>query len=454
MKALIFAFIGLCAFIPSRLLVAILLPLWVAQRLLPTELQPLTYAGPIEVSPADLLIVLLMGRLIFSIAQGRRLVIDRPLYLALGIYILVNLMAALAAGFKFGDAQFARCTTSMVRFVSELSVLPIVAQMVKTQAQAKFCIRVLLGTLGALALIQFANYFGASRGIMIGEVQGLERGEMRCFGPVGDSVGVVLLLGYLASLCFANLPAAALFLGGILLTAGVGAIFATAVGTGVFAIFGTRTIAVREYVKKRLWLLPLIGLVGIVGAIVVARPMTATLLDRVGTGTYASSGAQRTVSAKLAAAMIADNPLLGVGYMGYERMLERYGGDQYFDLAHPDGATANANNQILQSLTDSGFIGLLAFGLLVFCSARLLWRTAARCDDRLIGTFFFAACLWLLTQLFGNIAAVWLNPASFVARLTWIALGLAVAVARMIPVEETRAAAMAPASTEPQPLAA
>ncbi|MEO6752106.1 MAG: O-antigen ligase family protein, partial [Chthoniobacteraceae bacterium] len=206
--------------------------------------------------------------------------------------------------------------------------------------------------------------------------------------------------------------------------------------------------------KKRLWMLPLIGLVGIVGAIVVAKPMTATLLDRVGTGTYASSGAQRTVSARLAAAMIADNPLLGVGYMGYERMLERYGGDQYFDLAHPDGASANANNQILQSLTDSGIIGLLAFGLLVFCAARLLWRTAARCDDRLIGTFFFAACLWLITQLFGNVAAVWLNPSSFVARLTWIALGLAVAVARMIPVEEARAAAMARASTEPQPLAA
>lgn len=454
MKALIFAFLGLCAFIPSRLLVAALLPLWVAQPLLPTGLQPLTHAGPIELSPADLLIVLLLGRLIFSIAQERRLVIDRPLYLAVGIYILVNLMATLAAGFKFGDAQFARCTTSMVRFVSELSVLPMMAQMVKTQAQAKFCIRVLLGTLGALALIQFVNYFGASRGFMIGEVQGMERGEMRCFGPVGDSVGMVLLLGYLAALCFANLPAAVLFLGGILLTAGVGAILATAVGTGVFALFGTRTVAVREYVKTRLWLLPLIGLVGMIGAIAVARPMAATLLDRVGTGTYASSGAQRTVSAKLAAAMIADNPLLGVGYMGYERMLERYGGDRYFDLAHPDGATANANNQILQSLTDSGFIGLVAFGLLVFCAARLLWRTAARCDDRLIGTFFFAAGLWLLTQFFGNIAAVWLNPGSFVARLAWIALGLAVAVARMIPVEETQASAMAAASPEPQPLAA
>jgi O-antigen ligase len=152
--------------------------------------------------------------------------------------------------------------------------------------------------------------------------------------------------------------------------------------------------------------------------------------------------------------MIADNPLLGVGYMGYERMLERYGGDRYFDLAHPDGASANANNQILQSLTDGGFLGLLAFTLLVFCAARLLWKTAAQCDDGLIGTFFVAAFLWLLTQVFGNITAVWLNPASFVARLAWLALGLAVAVARMFPAEEENAATVTDASTEPQPLAA
>ncbi|MGH9720957.1 MAG: hypothetical protein ACRD8O_12145 [Bryobacteraceae bacterium] len=43
--------------------------------------------------------------------------------------------------------------------------------------------------------------------------------------------------------------------------------------------------------------------------------------------------------------MIADNPLLGVGYLGYQPALERDGGDRFFDLGRLDGATANANNQ-------------------------------------------------------------------------------------------------------------
>src|SRR5205807_197218 len=89
-------------------------------------------------------------------------------------------------------------------------------------------------------------YFGAGHGIIIGEVQGIERGELRYFGPVGDSVGMVLLLGYLASLCFANLAGTALFLGGIQLTAGLGAMLAAAVGTGFFFAFGARTRATVE----------------------------------------------------------------------------------------------------------------------------------------------------------------------------------------------------------------
>jgi O-antigen ligase len=431
MKALLLLAIALCGVIPSRLVAAALPVIWVLQRLLPPELTALVRVGPVELAPSDLVIFVLFARLLVGLVRQRELAVDRPLYLALGVYLAVNLIATFVAGIKFGEPQLMRCATSWARFIFELLVLPIIAQTVRTLPEARLFLRVLLATLLGLAVIQFVNYFGAGHGFIIGEVQGIERGEERYFGPVGDSVGVILLLGYLAALCFANFLGAALFLGGILLTAGIGAIFAVVVGTGLFFFFGLRTEAVRDFARRMLWLLPMIALAALLAATFFARPMMHTLFDRLGTGNYSNSGAQRAVSGKLAVAMIVDNPLLGVGYMGYEQALPHYHGDRYFDLAKPDGATANANNQLLQALTDGGLFGLAAFFAFVVAAVRLLLRLATQSEDRFLKTFFLASFLWLLAQVFGNLAAVWLNPSSFVARFLWVVLGVAVAVARI-----------------------
>ena len=447
MNAFLLVLIALSVAIPSRLVAATLPAIWIGQRLLPANLQTLVPLGPVDLSPADLVVLSLLARLAFSFAARKELAIDRGLYLALAAYLAVNLVATFVAGIKFGEAHLIRCATSGARFISELLVLPIIAQAVRTLPEAKLCLRILLATLGALAAIQFLNYFGAAHGIVIGEVQGAERGELRYFGPVGDSVGMVLLLGYLVSLCFANLAGAAIFLVGILLTAGLGATFAAVVATALFVCFGSRTVQVREFGSRKLWLLPAGALLVLIAAFVVARPLTKTLVDRLRSGTYASSSAQRAVSARLAGAMIVDHPLLGVGYLGYENALRKYGGAKYFNLEKPDGAQANANNQILQSLTDSGICGLLAFAGLVACAGRLFWRVARRSADPFVATFFLAALLWLLAQFFGNLAAVWLNPGSFVARLLWIMLGLGVAVARLLPAQEL---AVARRSAEPE----
>jgi O-antigen ligase len=446
MKALLLLAIALCAAIPSRFVAAALPLVWVLQRLLPPELSVLIKAGPVELVSSDLLILVLFARLMVTVFVERELVADRPLYLTLGAYLVVNLLSTLVAGIKFGEPQLVRCAISWGRFLSELLVLPIIAQAVRTLPQARMFGRVVLVTLVGLAVIQFVNYFGASRGFIIGEVQGIERGEERYFGPIGDSVGVILLLGYLVSLCCASLAGAALFLGGILLTAGLGAMLAAGVGTGCFLLIGLRGKAVVDFARRMFWVLPLLAFTIVVAVVVFAGPLTRTLFDRLGTGNYTTSGAQRAVSAKLAVAMIVDNPLLGVGYMGYERALSHYGGDRYFDLNRPNGATANANNQFLQSLSDSGIIGLAALAAFVFAAGRLLLRLATQCDDPFFSTFFLAAFLWLCAQVFGNLAAVWLNPSSFVARFLWVILGMAVAVARILAASGSR-----PALVEAEP---
>ena len=438
MTAFFLVLAAICAVLPSRYVVAILPAFWLSQNSILAPNVAVFHAGPMDVTPVDLVLVSLLLRWGCGIVVKKQLVADQPLYAAIVIFLTVNFLATLAAGVKFGQGQFLRSLTSEARFLSEIALVPVMACAITTRPQARRCIGILLATLAAVAAIQFVNFFGASHGIVIGEVQGIERGEVRYFGPVGDSVGFVLLLGYLVSLCFANVIGAAAFLGGILLTAGIGAIFAAGLGTVLFLAIGTQFADVRALALRRLWLLPLFALAGVAGVTVFARPLVKTLVDRVESGSYASSGGQRVATAKLAGAMIEDNPLLGVGYMGYEAALPHYGGAKLFDLTHHDGGTANANNQFLQALTDAGLLGLLATGALVFCAARLLLRVAQGSDDRFLSTFYIAALLWLLAQVFGNLAAVWLIPSSYIARFLWIILGIGVAVQKL-PASETAA---------------
>ncbi|MDQ3621043.1 MAG: O-antigen ligase family protein [Verrucomicrobiota bacterium] len=301
----------------------------------------------------------------------------------------------------------------------------------------------MIGTLAVLTLIQFVNFVGASRGFAIGEVQGAEREETRFFGPLGDSIGVVLLLGYTTSLCFRSAVGIGAFMGGILLTAGLGAILSTAVSTVIFLLVGTRPGGIGAFAPLKLRLMPILVLAGLGAVALVTTPLAQTLIDRLSTGNAAGSGSQRLDSATLAGEMIADNPLLGVGYMGYLPALPYYGGAKVFNLERPDGGQANANNQILQALTDAGVAGLLASGLFFFYAARLLFTVAARSPDPFFSTFYLAAFIWLLTQLLANLATAWLVPGSFVARFLWILLGIALAVERLLPQLARRKAELA-----------
>ena len=438
---------AICMVLPSRWVVAILPAFWMGQNTLLASRAAILSAGPVDVTPVDFVLASLLLRWVWGIVLKKQIAADKPLYAAIVIFLTVSFLATLAAGVKFGHGHFLRCLTSEARFLSEIALVPVMACAITTLPQARRCIGILLATLAAVAAIQFVNFFGASHGIIIGEVQGIERGELRYFGPVGDSVGFVLLLGYVVSLCFANVIGAGVFLGGILLTAGLGAIFGAGVGTLLFLVIGMQFAQVRELAVRRLWLLPLFALAGVIGVTVLAKPFVKTLTDRVSSGSYASSGGQRVANAKLAGAMLADNPLLGVGYMGYEAALPHYGGEKFFDLTHHDGGTANANNQFLQSLTDAGLLGLIATGALVFCAARLLLTVAKRSEDRFLSIFYLAAFIWLLAQVLGNLAAVWLIPSSFIARFLWIILGTAVAIQRLLPISERENADVRSAST-------
>ena len=449
MTALLLLFAVCCAALPAAEVAAALPAIWLAQSTLLGGHEEIFMAGPVHVTMADMILLTLLAKMSFSVVRTRAWIAHRPLYFALAIFVIVNLLATLAAGVKFGAGPMVHGLTALGRLGSEMAIVPILAQTVRSLVQARRCVRILLFTLGVLAAIQFINFFGASHGIIIGEVQGIERGEVRYFGPVGDSVGSVLLLGYLCALCFSSVLGVGAFFGGIVLTAGLGAIFSTGIGTVIFLLFGVRASAARSFISRYFWLLPALAFAALIAVVTIGKPLSQTLIDRLSGGNYARSADQRNASAGLAVAMLADNLATGVGYMGYEAALARYGGEKFFDLAHPDGGTANANNQILQSLTDAGVPGFLACVGLIVCAARLLRAAGAQCGDRFLATFYLGAFLWLLTQAFGNQAAVWLTPASYVARMLWIILGTAVAVTKLLP---AKLPVLSPAARPESPL--
>ena len=431
MNAFILLILAACLLLPTCYVAAALPALWLIQAVVLGNPYVFVAVGPVEFTLVDVVLIFLFTKTGLSIILKREFIADRPLYLAAAVFLGVQFLASLASVAHFGNLQMTRSITSLARFIAELAIAPVLAQSIKTTPQARRCAQIVLGTLLILGVIQFINFFGASRGIIIGEVQGIERGEQRYFGPVGDSVGFVLLLGYIFYLCAWKPGGVFLFGGGIVLTAGIGAMFGTGVATILFLIFGIQGDAVKTFTRKYLWMLPMLLFCVAVASATVGQTMAKTLIDRFTHGKVGRSAELRMVSTKFAARVILDNPVFGVGFMGFANALPSYGARQYFDLSKPDGGRANANNQFLQSLCDAGMIGLFATGVLITAMASSFRRAETRSDDPLLRTMFRASFIWLLALVFGNQAAVWLIPSSYVARLLWVLLGIAIAVQRL-----------------------
>lgn len=426
----------LAVFLPAWLGCALVPPLLVVTRLLVPE-EDLLRFGPATVYPLDGLIGLLVLKWLLGGGLARRHNLAPSLVCALGAWITLNVVATLLAGAKFGESHLIGCASPLARVVADALLMLVMADAIASRRQARAAAVVLLLFLAGLMVLQFINFGGARVGLAIGEVQGIERDMPRVFGPVGDSVGFVLLLGYLYALCRESVIGAAAFAGSILVTAGLGAVLAMTLAT-LFYLAARPSIRASGAVPPGNGRLILGAGIALALACVFGGALTATLRERLD-GQHEESGGQRLDTVRVALAMIDDNLWTGVGFMGFRLSVERYGGRDFFDLDVPDGATANANNQILQSLADAGIVGLIGLAALVYCAARVLCRAARRAGDPLLTAFLWAVFLWLLAQAFGNLASTWLTPSSFVGLLFWIGGGVALGVERLADVAEEAA---------------
>lgn len=229
--------------------------------------------------------------------------------------------------------------------------------------------------------------------------------QVRAFGPFGDQVGFPLVYFAMRSVFRGKIVMLALFCSAILLTGTRGAIISLSVGMGAAILLGASMGKKKGDARNRFVLVFLWAAVFSVGFLL--SDFGATTLTRMqSVGRGESSLQQRFGSMKLGVQVLVDNPIGGVGYLGFRRLGAEYSFHQRFAGDVGGNATYTAQNQYLQSALDGGLIALvlwIAFLLCLFRKLRaaLSWVDPARQID------LRAGLAWLVAMAVGNQAAVW-----------------------------------------------
>jgi hypothetical protein len=259
----------------------------------------------------------------------------------------------------------------------------------------------------------------------VGEAQSGDRG--RVFGPFGDPAPFVVALFACRAFVAARWPLLAFHLAALLVTVGLGA------SLTLMAAFGAHFLLPWRGRKRssRSWtnrILLGVLFAPVLAAVVVALAprFMARLTDPM---LVSMTVATRFGSFNVASEIISQHPLLGVGLNGFTAVAEYMGAESFFVGLFHENYIVNAANQILQTLTDGGVVGLLAFAAFcVFAYQRLSWAANHGPVDQVA---FRAYQIWFVGILVGNQTAVWLLPYSPISMCVFVILGLALAAGRI-----------------------
>ncbi|HEY5635679.1 MAG TPA: O-antigen ligase family protein [Burkholderiales bacterium] len=172
----------------------------------------------------------------------------------------------------------------------------------------------------------------------------------------------------------------------ILLAAGVAAAASRAgyiaLGTGLLAVIAARRSARLDPIITR----RLVGIAGglVVGFWVVAvgqqisgsrgeRVIDPSISERL-TVIAEKSGASRLELYSVARRAVPDHPVLGSGYLTFERLLEA---NRYQVLSYANESTSFAHNDYLQIILETGLVGLAFFWALLCAPVHAAWRVLA-----------------------------------------------------------------------------
>jgi hypothetical protein len=235
-------------------------------------------------------------------------------------------------------------------------------------------------------------------GIPFGEVLVFGDGGIRAFGPLGDQASFVLVLPALTSLVASSPVMFGVYLGALLLTATRGAVLCLLVGATAYFL-AVASGRIRQD-RHRLGIV----LALLMGAALMLTPLSATLMGRVWEPPGESGYSLRLAAITTGIGVFRDNPVLGLGFNGFEAARPAVYED-WFNPTSTENGLSRAANQYVQTATDGGALALLLLVLFAICIVRngirvLSWGEAT---PALIGSQ-----LWLIAMIVGNQGALWL----------------------------------------------
>lgn len=234
-------------------------------------------------------------------------------------------------------------------------------------------------------------------GIPFGEFLEFRDGSFRAFGPLGDQVSFVLVLPALIALAESRPAAFGIHFGSLLLTATRGAFLSLLVGVVAYLILlGSRKVRVRS----ALWALAPVA----VAMLIMISPAASTITERITSSPTDQSYSFRWTAVMSGLSVVADHPLLGVGFNGFADRRRAIAEDWLATTASENGLS-RASNQFVQTTTDGGVFAGLA--LILFCAltVRNAWRAIGWRDAT---PEFVGVQLWVIAFLIGNQGALWL----------------------------------------------
>jgi hypothetical protein len=332
-------------------------------------------------------------------------------------------VATVLAEFRFRELASVPMLSPYASFVLWCSPLLTIPLLLRSDRD----LQIALQALALLGWLLAASVLLPALGVEFGEVQVSEAlGIRRVFGPIGDSVALLLSFFVVDAVANGRRIKLLVLATALLVTAGLAAMIVTLAALALMAVMALRAGGVqirRSTPIRAVVFVPVLLLVLIIPAAgVVARLQSLDSLQ--------FTIASRIGSYQAAWAVFAENWLTGVGFTGLKAVVYRYDPETIFSLFSENFAST-AQNQVLQTATDAGVIGvflLLAFWTLslrqCFLATRVGGVHQATCR---------AAFAWGLGLCVANQTAVWLLPNSLVPFLFCLLVGLSSACARVRP---------------------
>ena len=233
----------------------------------------------------------------------------------------------------------------------------------------------------------------ASRLFYVGEVIIDREGAIRAFGPLGDQVGFVVVLPALISLVSGRFLLFGVHLGALFLTSTRGAIACLALGVVVYFMLilsGSVSSARRRLASAAAAVL--------IAVVIWVTPISAVLMGRLSSPTF------RLQAIELGVEIVRQNPLVGVGFNGFDRSRPAVAEDWLTPAITANGLS-RASNQYVQTATDGGLpalLLLLLFSAIVIRNALSVMRAHGSTAE------LFGCQLWLISMLIGNQTSLWL----------------------------------------------